>query len=921
MSIVEAHNDQQLIERILLSRAKTEGEVRVVEHASHVLQVMQWLLAPLDLTHDEQSVLLLAAVLHDVGKAVTEPDGKTWRHSRASADIMPLLLANPDFCDALSAAGVRTDLSPENIERVRRLVLEHHGMKGDTLLDVVGAPLLVVADQLASALEAGVCGSLAGILGEGVGGTALTALAAAGRAPWAEAEIHHIELPSDTPADALLAETLLERVRDEAIAAGMELVMRGPAEAWFAGPLEALEPVLDLAIGTADVLDVADMRRIYEAGHFPRPPKANMTELRYFFASDEVACLVLRDLWTRRAAEFRATCERHGFTFDRLVNGVDPATLADPILLGQLLHSAVRSWLAKLDPGGAAEIDEDVVAWAQKSCHYTVDAATWKRVVERTIAAHPDLEDDIRSIAALIRKGTTCRSIAMAVREVLDVREELANGGVRFRIRDIAWVDHTPPAVPLPSARVNGAHQNKPCFICRNRVGTVRATTMIAGATEGDGIWASAGHRKYPLVCAWCHASAIHALPLVTMRILNGQRKVRELNYLYVETILSRNRLATALADLGFMDPVSAREAVRPASEAQPLDEATEQLFQDILGEVPEESVLLGVAGLADSLPVRALAARILPSNTPLASRAVFAIPAPVFFGQHATSDLNQKVLELVGLGLIATLRQRIGVARFDLRTSSTRGVLHVHADRVSDEELRRAQMGLAIAEFRRRFLACDNTGQSPHELDVAFMLALVENPREAVNRLIREIMGATPWIPATKAKIQALVSMVDRMAPIESDPYSALLDSVLQDLMDVSAVSPTTTPFIQVDGKWRMMTNERLCGGFHGFWEVSDRVTLERWANDLRQRVCRVKNLSLADRRSRIIDRVVRRIVDFSAEHGVHIHEIKRRLCAQNYLGVFSASRRRNPEMAEQIVDPVRVLVPEAVLAGERVW
>lgn len=920
METSAAHTDAQLIERLLLSKAKSDSNITVIEHASHVLQVTQWMTAPLDLTDEEKSVLQLAAVLHDVGKAITAPGPKTWKHSRASVDLMPISLQNADFCDALRAAGVQTDLSPESLARVERLVREHHGMGADTLLNVVGAPLLIVADQLASALEAGVSGSIASILGDNVGGTALAALAATGRAPWADAEIHHIELPSDTPSDAIFSEVLMERIRDEATAAGMELVMRGAAQAWFAGSLEALEPVLDLVVGTADALDAEDLLRIYEAGHFPRPPKANMTELHYFFANDHVACLAMRDLFVKRVAAFKATCERHELTFERITSGVDNDTLADPIALGQLLHSAIRGWLAKLDPEGAVEIEEDVVAWATGSCHSSIDKRTWKVVVERATKAHPELEDDIAALAALIRKGTTCRSVAMAVREVIAVRDELAANEVSFRVREVAWVDHAPPAAALPGSNVSGRSGNKPCFVCRNRIGTAKATTMIAGATEGDGVWASAGKRKEPLVCAWCHATALHALPLVTMRILNGQRKVRELNYLYVETMLSRSRLATALSDLGFMDPQSALETVREKGQGEALDAETEQLFEDILGEVPEESVLLGVAGLQDSLPVRSLAGRILPGNTPLASRAVFVLPAPVFFGQHAAAELSQKILDLIGLGVIATLRQRIGAAHFELRTTSTRGALHAHADRVSEADLERAQMGLAIAEFRRRFLACDGTGQSPHELDVRFMLALVERPREAVSRLIREIMQATPWIPASKAKINALVSMVDRMAPPENDPYAALLESVLNDLMDIAAVSPTTTPFVQVTGQWRMMTNERLCGAFQAFWEVSDRVTLERWADHARRRVCGIKDLVLADRRSRTIDRIVRRIVDFSVERGVHIREIKRRLCAQMFLGVFSTSRRRLGAEQGQ-VDPVRVLVPEAVLAGERVW
>lgn len=919
MNVGHDRDRDELLERLLLSEAKTGVSITVLDHSSHVLQVMRWLLAPLELDAREKNILLLAAALHDVGKAATRPTGDRWPHAGESARLVPALLDHPDFCDALESCGIDPRLSPDEMDRLVRLCREHHGLHARTLAEIRGAPLLVVADALASSLEQGWSGSVGAMLDGRYASAALAALARIGWAPWVHSEIHKVDLPNDSPSDTLFAETLIERLIAEAEQRGLGLVMRDAAQVWFSGSLSDVEAMLgEVRIATADALDLPGLRRLYESGQFPRPPRANMTEIHYFFASDEVACLALQDLMTRRGDEARAAFERHGLTFERLTDGLDAATLSDPLALGQHLYANIRAWLGSLVPEALELLPEDAIEWAIAPCNATNDGVVL-RLAALAAERHPRFKNDIPHITGLLRKRTLCRSLVMGIREVVLVREELASREVSFAVSEVAWVDETPPQTPPLSGPTRSKHRHVGCAICRERVAVVKATTMVAGATEGDGTWASAGQRKCPRICAWCHSSALHALPLVTLRILHGTKKAREINYLQVETVLSRDRLAHLLTSLGFLCEDEARDVVSPTNESTAaLDEEATDFFLDVLGEVPAESVLLGVDGLLGSRPVQEIAGRILPGRTPLASRAVFVLPSVAFFGQHPVSGLSQQVLDLVALGVMATLRDRIGPARFQFRTSSRHGLMRSDAAPISDAMLERAQAGLAIAEFRRRFLAGPQTGQSPHELDSVFIHDLIERPRETVSRLICEILRADPLIPASKAKILALVCLIDRMVPVQSDPYAALLDVTLRDLMDAKVVPESLDPFQTYAGPGiRMKTNRELFRAFHGFWDIDDRLSLERWAEETRRDVCRIRDRREAERRARLIERVVRRIVAFSAERGILIREITRRLCAQMYLGVFSTSYARiSQRKALQEVRPLDILVPSSIEA-----
>lgn len=893
-------SSDDLVQRLLDRPAKTGTETSVIEHASHVLQVLRWMLGSTHLPERSTTLLALAAALHDTGKAVTDPSGSRWAHSEASADLIPKLLADPRFRDALAAADLRLNLSDQERADLQHLCREHHGLTGPTLTRVPGAPLLVAADALASALEEGYSGRVRSILFRRYQSIAVSTLETLGLAPWLDEEIHSLSLPSDTMSDLLLSEKVIDTLVSDADSLGLSVVLRAPAQLWVAGPRGRAEDLLSRRISTSDVLDVRAMYDLYTRHDFPRVPQVDIPVLEYLFSNDEVALLVIQDLFLRRSADFKEALDAHAFSYNTLTHAVAPHVLSDPIALGELVYLSIRDWTIERLPSAAEILPVDHMEWIGRGANTADDQV---RTLVPQVAQAPDVtQQQAAAILGLIRRRAVCRSVSNAVREYVLVQRHLDERSVSFSVRDVAVFD-----TALPDAAVadtipgdgEAIGSTTPCAACGLRPAAHPSSALLRGATYGDGLWASAGRRKRTHLCSWCHTSAVADLPMASLRVWGGVRKQRDLNYLLVETLLSRENVAMLLHELGHLSREEASTVMAPSPSEAPLAQQDVDLFTDILTTVPEPSHAVGVEGILGSLPVQRVVGQILPGRVPLATTIAFSLLPSSLFGTTSPVDLNSEVLEIVSLGLAQTLHDRLGAARFRVRTRSNAGTI-LHTDfQPGTPDARRAQAILGLAELRRRHLANESTGQEPDQLSVSWILDLLRNPLDEVSRLIREISAPGAAVARLDACIRDICAFADQIVPPGNDPYQALLHRMLQHLMNVRVLGESHSAFAPArrsGGRHRLRTHAEVMGPLAAFANTASLADFDAWVRVVRTQACsRVRDPGQAQARWDTMEALRSDVLSTLQALDVSYSELRTRLFRQAWLGVYVVSRARS--------------------------
>ena len=881
----------ELLDRMLARPAKTDADVTLLEHSSHILQVLRWAFAQMpDVEPREQNVVCLAGALHDLGKAVTAPTGKRWFHAGMSARLVPVVLQDPMWRSILAAADLDVDLTPVEVQQVITLVHEHHALSLPTMLQVPSAPLLPVADAIASALIEGYAGQIRDILSYKYAGLLATLLDHLDRAPWlAATELHEIALPHDALGDLLLTEHLLEQLRAPLAAAEIAIVMRGAGRVWVAGSRATLDAVLaSVRVTPRDVLDLDACDLIYTRGSMPRLPRIDVPQLGYLLANPRTACRAIQDLFERRAVATRTIFEAEGLAFPTITSGVPNTVMDNPVALADLAYRAIRQWAVRLAPVAKRLLPPQHAQWLAVK---QTETRTRRQELETAIVArHPDRRAAVAEILSLIGRYPTERSISLVVLQWDKVQSALDDPTAAFTLDTVADVDGVSPLALQTTADVA-------CAVCGLRPPGPAATALLHGATHGDSRWASAGHRRRTAACAWCQATGLVTLPLASIR-KEGTRTVRELNYVMVESAFSRARLAAVLQEFGFLDANNAERAVAKAAPDPGLSDADRAWFESIQGRVPERQVPRGIARLQGSLPVRQAVGLMLPGDTPLASRAIFLMPSATLFGLAPTEQMNSTVLEMVLLGLVATLRQQLGAARFTVEASSQFGTVRRAAHDFPDADLQWAQAALALAELRRRTCRHPQIHQDRRAFDLGFMLDVAAKPRETVSRLIRTIMNTSPRLPRATRVVEQLTNLVDMMTAAKPEPTSGLMQAIVRDLMAAGVVPDPDSLYARKEASHRVprFKDEReLCGALKGLWDVVDIPSLERWSARTCAAAAAAGPAETAPTRIARAARAARRIADYARTQQEPLRDVRARLVAENHVAVLSASAARS--------------------------
>lgn len=901
-SEAKPHTPSEATRRVLAATlvrpAKTDVRITVMEHLSHVVQVALHLTAEVGIEPRERNRVCLAAALHDLGKAVTRPNGERWYHATESAALVDDVLKDPLFRGALEEAGLDLDLTGEELDRVCDLVARHHGLGAESLLHTPSAVLMVLADAIASALEEGWCGSIPDILaGRPIQSTGLALAEACGWGRWLETAIRKIEFPTDTISDLLLAERVITALTPHIEAAGLQVVMRDAGTVWLGGEPASVEALLEHEIAVEDILDTDLLGEVYDRPGAPRVPTYSVESLEYLLLNDRVACSVLQSVFESAGDAKKRVLEDHGLTWDVLTAGRTIEEVTDPETLTQLLYGGIRARLATLSTEAGRLVPESVeslIALPRRE-----GEARLREAADCVARDNPDLP---RTEIDVIRKAITVNN---AGRSVVNVwlaraaqRDRVLAREVAFRLADVASLDGRPLASDPPPIARNRQKYSAPCAACPRGTASIQATTLIMGATEGDGMWSSAGVRKKPRICAWCHMAGITDLPLVSVR-KRGTRHVRETNYLMVTSVLSRTALLTALRHLGLLtgEAVAIAEREIAGTEDHTLSADDEDLLGALFGEVPEPTSVLGVVGLLDGLSSRGVNAILLPGRTPLATRCVFALPSAAFFGFHRTGDMNQEVMDVVSAGVMSVLRRHLGPSTFTLRATSSRAAVTLRSSRLGDADLAWAEAAWSLAEIRRKTAFHVPGLQDPDSLDTGFVLRLTQDPRAAAAGFLRDLRRTAP--PGTNAladRIAAHVREMDRARPC---PVTGFLQSTTRRLVRAGLIEAGKGLVRRTATGWTARSEGGMTGALLDLWRVGSEEGFDHWLD------------TLTDRAPEAIGEITQIRGDLHrlrADAGTTMSHVLRRFNAEAVLLVLEATSGAAGDEAFGATAPVRV-------------
>jgi predicted DNA-binding transcriptional regulator YafY len=366
-----------VFQEFLTLPGKTEPQLTIFEHSSDVFHVALYLLAQNQANVRNPHLVKAGALLHDVGKI--EQDvlvGKQWNHQPHSAKYLPVLLAHPRMKALLADNGVDlTEVSYDDL----LLICEHHhdiATQPSLLRRCPDALLVSVADVVASALESGWLGDIRQRLSASTYVVLnLSLLANLGLAGGLDGEIHRVDLPGGSVADAMLNDLIFRDMSRILPDRGLDPILQKGGSLWVVGDPDTLRAFLaNYAVNPRTLYESADLAdEIYEGvlAAMPAPGSLSADSIRYLLVNERIARKVAQGLVDRKRV--RQALEHFDISVprvhemlgsrDRTVTDKLEAIAGSPKYLITGAQAAYRYHHWRVPPQGDFELLVDLVDW------------------------------------------------------------------------------------------------------------------------------------------------------------------------------------------------------------------------------------------------------------------------------------------------------------------------------------------------------------------------------------------------------------------------------------------------------------------------------------------------------------------------------------------------------------------------------
>jgi hypothetical protein len=771
-------------EAYLTSLAKTEPPITLFEHSSDVLQILDYLISQNSAVVANRDLIRAAALLHDVGKIAAHFSGGKWIHTPHSAQFLDELLEHPRFTELLKMAQV--DLSVVDRGLLLKICERHHHQSPELLRSCKDAVLVAIADALASAIEAGVVGQIAEILGHSPYlEISLELVRSLGFKNGFDSEVHHIDLPGQFVEDLLLADMTFRVLLPQMKEFGLTPLLQKSASLWFVGALNLAETMLaDFVINPKQLYDNAFEERIYDSilAQLPASGSLQIDSLKYILVNEAIASRLAIELYTRKSV--RKVLEKQNLSHladasavlfaDGVAAGIEALwtpvrTRLLEVLRDLILPRTITERVAQVADGSLERFQVGIYAQPtdkpkERSERLSDAAKNNRRVLE---AVDKELAADAGELLKLFdASGNYYRSLSNVLLEMAKMQAAIRDGDYGVRIAEVALLDGRPL---VDTVRIENSSL---CPVCRRFEQETEAQGLITGNPKTDSVYQTfRGSRGQIRICAWCFLAGYVDLPLATIT-KEGQSLSKSRDYLLLKSPLSKDKLQW-LVDF----------VRRGRREDQQISDKDEQNESDIAAEeLKEIEAMLGVEVGFDELAVLGasrgrlsnLKGFVLPSVNLLENFVGIRIPAERLVGEDKVSGAVQR--ELVK-ATMHDFREATGAVSMHYATRGE-GPFSVAGRPVHIEEMRLANIAYKIANRYAR------VGRY-RQLHSGLFILLLTSPREAMTRILRNLKRENrgSYAPGER-QVKEVIELTEELAT--QDWKFALGQKIVGALIDV---------------------------------------------------------------------------------------------------------------------------------------
>ena len=306
-----------VFEQFVSLPGKTEPRLTIFEHNSDVYHVALYLLKANGKEVQNPELVKAGALFHDVGKIEQDIQRSQWIHQPHSSKYLQPLLSHPRMKRILDENEI--DDTQINYDDLLLICENHHNLptKPALLRRCPDALLVSVADVIASSMEAGWVGDIHQMLTANTYIDLNVSLLKNLRLDRGlDREMHRIDLPGDSVADALLNDLIFRDMTQQLGEYGLAPILQRQASLWVVGCQEKLKSFLrEYVVNPRTLYESANLtEEIYEGvlAAMPAPGSVSPDTIRYLLANEAITRKVMQGLVDRR--KVRQALEHFGIS-------------------------------------------------------------------------------------------------------------------------------------------------------------------------------------------------------------------------------------------------------------------------------------------------------------------------------------------------------------------------------------------------------------------------------------------------------------------------------------------------------------------------------------------------------------------------------------------------------------------------------
>ena len=692
---------------------KTNPKLGIFEHSNNVFQVAQYLIRKnISQVGDEKDLLLIGALVHDIGKIEHHITGNRWIHTRYSSKHLDDLLNDERFRLLLED----NKLDP-NIDRAMLLKIgeEHHRCSPSLLAQCKGVILVSIADVIASCLEDGLVGKIEDLLSSNpYTQINLELTRSLGFTEGFSNEVHRVDLPGHSIEDVLLANMIFEQLATELSQTNVEILLQKLGTLWLVGNELEIRDILSnfkvdpITLYRSSFDDVVFANILDEIPPLLFQPSS----LKFLFVNETVA--IKEAIRIISSPKYRKIFECYDLShlidqaFHIFEDGLDKGVEA----LWEKVYERI------FDIVNISDLPKKIVSEGIKEVKKIAGLAeSISGLDKRTV-------QDVTELLKLFDcSDPAYRSLTNVIIEFRKMIIRIKKGCYSLRIADFALLDG------MPMVQQSMPSNKKLCPVCRRFPHKLQAQALITGSPKTDSAF-QIFRKSYAniQICRWCFLAGYMDIPISRIQI-QGQRRVKQREHLLINSPMSRDRLQGLLdyvrsGAVGEIDDVNGKANQKSTDESSEFAELQELIGHDI------GSDALGVYGLSDRR-LSHLKGFAIPTQNYMSNLIGIRVPVESLVGEERVSG---------------SVRNQLAKATMYSLYRFTGGSLHygkpsefqfsVFGEEVTLQELKRAWLAYRLAD---KYLRTVNRRTNRHMLEQAMFLELFNNPRYIIAFMFRK--------------------------------------------------------------------------------------------------------------------------------------------------------------------------------------